>query len=139
MNTKAILAAFAGAVFSFLGGWVIFGMLLMDFYTANTATYEGLSKGPMPDLVFIFLSGLCSSFLLTVIYTKWANVETFSAGFTNGLIVYFFFAASMDLAMYAFYNLANMTLTIVDIIAQTVFGGVVGGIIGAVLGMGKKS
>jgi len=138
MNVKAYLAALVGAVFSFFAGWIIFGMLLMNFYTANTKVYEGLMRGPMPDLIFIFLSGLCSSFLLTIIFTKWAGVKTYSAGFTNGMIIYFLLAGTMDLSLYAFYNLANLTLTLVDIIAQTVFGGMVGGIIGLVLGIGNK-
>ena len=138
MNTKTLLAAFAGAVFSFLGGWVIFGMLLMDFYVANTTVYTGLMKEPMPDLAFIFLSGLAMSLLITFIYAKWAGVKTFGAGFTNGLIIYFLYASAYDLNVYGFMNLQSLTLTVTDIIAQTIFGGLVGGIIGAVLGMGKK-
>ena len=138
MNTKALLAALAGAVFAFLGGWIIFGILLMDFYQANTTSYEGLIKMPMPDLVYVFLSGLFSSVLIAFIYSKWANVKTFGAGFTNGMIIYFLMASWYDLSIYAFMNLQNLALTVVDIIAQTVFGGLIGGIIGAVLGMGKK-
>ncbi len=138
MTTKALLAALAGAVFSFLGGWLVFGMLLMDFYTANTTSYEGLMKLPMPDMIFIFLSGLFSSVLVAFIFSKWANVKTFGAGFTNGMIIYFLIAASFDTAMYSFYNLMNLTLVCVDIIVSTVFGGVLGGIVGVVLGMGKK-
>jgi hypothetical protein len=138
MNIKAYLAALAGAVFSFLGGWVIFGMLLMDFYMANTTSYEGLMKTPMPDLVFIFLSGLSASFLLTIIFTKWANVKTFGSGFTTGMTVYFFVIISFNLSMYGFYNLMNITLVFVDTLAQTIFGGLMGGIIGFILGTGKK-
>ena len=139
MNTKTILAALAGSVVSFLGGWVIFGMLLMDFYTANTTKYDGLMKEPMPDLLFIFLSGLALSSLVAYIYSKWANIKTFGAGFTNGLIIYFLYACAYDLNVYGFMNLQSLTLTLSDIIAQTIFGGLVGGIIGLVLGMGKKA
>jgi hypothetical protein len=139
MNTKAYLAALAGAVFSFLAGWAIFGILLADFYGSNTTQYEGLMKMPMPDLIFVFLSGLSGSFLLTIIYTKWANVKSFGDGFKNGLIVYFFYACAYDFSIYGFMNLQNLTLTLTDIIAQTIFGGAVGGIIGVVLGMGKKA
>lgn len=139
MNIKAYLAALAGAVFSFLGGWAIFGMVLMDFYVSNTTNYQGLMKTPMPDLVFIFLSGLALSFLITIIYAKWANIKTFSAGFTNGMLIYFLYACAYDLNVYGFMNLQSLKLTLVDIGAQTIFGGVVGGIIGAVLGTGKKN
>ena len=138
MNTKALLAALAGAVFSFLAGWVVFGMLLMDFYMSNTTQYEGLMKGEMPNLVLIFISGLSSSLLIAYIFSKWANVKTFGAGLMNGVIIYFFIVTSFDLSMYAFYNLMNVTLVCVDIVVGTIFGGLMGGVIGLVLGMGKK-
>lgn len=139
MNTKTYLAALAGAVFAFLGGWAFFGILLASVYSDNTQQYEGLMKTPMPDLPFIFISGLASSLLVTIIYAKWANVKTFGAGFTNGLLIYFLYACAYDFSVYGFMNLMNLKGTIIDILAQTVFGGVVGGIIGAVLGMGKKN
>lgn len=138
MNVKAYLAAIAGAIVSFLGGWLIFGMLLMDFYMANTTWYEGLMKTPMPDLIFLFLGGLSASFLLTIIFTKWARVSTFSGGFKNGALIYFFVIISFNLNMYGFYNLMNITLVFVDTLVQTVFGGLIGGIIGFILGTGKK-
>jgi hypothetical protein len=138
MNTKAYLAALAGAVFSFLGGWVFFGIVLTNVYSDNSQKYDGLMKTPMPDLPFIFISGLALSFLITIIYVKWANVKTFGEGFTNGLLIYFLYACAYDFNSYGFMNLLNLKGTIIDILAQTVFGGVVGGTIGAVLGMGKK-
>ena len=138
MSSKAIIAALVGAIFSFLAGWVVYGILLMDFYTANTIVYEGLAKGPMPDLVFIFISGLFNTLLVSVIFSKWAHVKTFKGGFINGMIIYFLITGSVDLGHYAFYNLMNLTLIIADIIVGTIFGGLVCGVIGAVLGMGKK-
>jgi hypothetical protein len=138
MTTKTILATLAGAVFNFLGGWVLFGILLIDFYMSNTSTYEGLMKGEMPDLVMIFISGIFSAYLIVYLLKRIGKENTFAAGFKHGLVVYFCIAAATDLSMYAFYNLMNMTATIVDILVQSVFGGVNGGIIALVLGSGKK-
>ena len=138
MTTKTILATLAGAVFNFLGGWVVFGILLMDFYTSNTATYEGLIKGEMPDLVMIFIAGIFSAYLIVYMLKRIGKENTFATGFKHGLVVYFCLAAATDLSLYAFYNLMNMTATITDILVQAVFGGVNGGIIALVLGSGKK-
>lgn len=67
MSQRALLAALAGAVTSFLAGWLIYGILLMDFYKANTIVYEGLMKEP-PVLWGIFVSGFCSSLLFSLIF-----------------------------------------------------------------------
>ena len=136
--TKTILATLAGSIFSFLGGWVVFGMLLLDFYNANTTSYEGLSKGEMPDLTFIFISGVFSAYIITYVLKRIGKEATFGDGFKHGLVIYVCVAAWHNLAMYSFYNLLTMTITLADIGIQGIFGGVTGGIIAIVLGMGKK-
>ncbi len=138
MNTKTLLATAAGALFNFLGGWVVFGMLLMSFYQANTKNYEGLVKGEMPDLPFIFMSGVFSSYLITYLLRRVGKDFNFASGFKHGLVVYFCMAAWVDLSIYSMYNLQNLTLMITDIFVQGAFGGVNGGIIALVLGSGKK-
>jgi len=139
MNTKTILATAAGAVINFLGGWVVFGMVLAGFYMSNTKTYEGLSKGEMPDLTFIFISGIFSAYLVTYLLRRAGSKEfTFAAGFKHGLVVYFCMAAWVNLSIYSFYNLMNLTLVFTDIFVQAIFGGVNGGIMALILGSGKK-
>lgn len=137
-TTKTVLATVAGAVFNFLGGWLVFGIVLANFYMSNTKTYEGLSKGDMPDLLFIFLSGIFSAYLVTYVLRKVGQGFSFATGFKHGFAVYFCMAAWANLAIYSFYNLQNLTLCFSDIIVQAIFGGVNGGIIALVLGSGKK-
>ena len=137
MNIRAYIAAIVGGIFNFLAGWATFGFLLVDFYMINTFHYEGLMKMPMPDLVFVFLSGLSLSFLMTIIFNRWAGVSTFRSGFRNGMILTFFYICAVDLGMFGFYNLMNISLIAVDIVVQTVFGGMMGGIIGWILGIKK--
>ena len=118
---------------------VVFGILLINFYQSNTTSYEGLMKGEMPDLTFIFISGIFNAYLVTYVLNRIGKENTFAHGFKNGLVVYFCMAAATDLSLYSFYNLMNMTGTLVDILVQAVFGGVNGGIIALVLGMGRKA
>ncbi|HCW06873.1 MAG TPA: hypothetical protein DGG95_05870 [Cytophagales bacterium] len=138
MNTKTILATIAGAVYNFLGGWVVFGMILMNFYKSNTMTYDGLTKGDMPDLAFIFISGIFSAYLVTYVVRKVDQGFSFGTGFKHGFTVYFCMAAWANISMYAFFNLTNMTLVVTDTIIQGIFGGINGGIIAMILGSGKK-
>lgn len=138
MTTKIILATAAGAIFNFLGGWVVFGIVLSNFYQANTKSYEGLMKGDMPDLPIIFISGIFSAYLVTYLLRKVSQELTFANGFKHGLVVYLCMAAWVNLSLYSFYNLMNMTVTITDIFVQGIFGGINGGIMALVLGSGKK-
>jgi len=139
MNTKTILATAVGAVFNFLGGWLVFGIVLANFYQSNTKTYEGLSKGEMPDLLFIFLSGIFTAYLVNYLLRKAGQGFSFATGFKHGFVVYFCTAAWVNLSLYAFYNLQNLTLTFSDIFVQAIFGGVNGGIMALVLGSGKSN
>lgn len=137
MNVRFFIAAIVGGIFKFLASWAILGFLLVDFYLINTFHYEGLTKEPMPDLIFLGLSALSFSFLMTIIFVRWAKVSTFNSGFRNGMILSFFYVCALDFGLYGFYNLMNLSLTGVDIVIQTVFGGIMGGIIGWVLGFRK--
>ncbi|GHN02089.1 hypothetical protein WSM22_35780 [Cytophagales bacterium WSM2-2] len=139
MNTKIILSTAAGAVFNFLGGWFVFGILLSNFYLANTKTYEGLSKAEMPDLPFIFLSGIFNAYLANFVIRKAGQGFSFATGFKFGLVVYLCMAAWVNFSVYAFYNLMNLTLVFTDIFVQAIFGGVTGGIMALVMGAGKKA
>jgi uncharacterized membrane protein len=133
-----IFAALAAAVTMFLLGWVLFGMLLMDFYKENSIHYEGLMK-EMPNIFLIFVSNLLFSFLLSFIYSKWANISTFGKGFTYGLLIGFLIMTAFDMYFLAGMNLFNGKLIIIDIILNTLMVGIAGGVAGLVLGLKKKT
>ena len=46
--------------------------------------------------------------------------------------------AGFDIGMYGFSTIFTLTLSIVDIIANTILGGIVGGVAGLILGLGNK-
>jgi hypothetical protein len=137
MNTKFIVAGLAGGVFAFLAGWLIYGILLMDFMMANTTMYDGLMKDP-PDMAFLVVSNLAWGFLFSYVYQKWANIQSFGAGFSGGLAISFFIITAFDTGIYAFYNLTNLTGTLIDIVVGTIWGGLTAGVVGFVLGYGRK-
>lgn len=138
MSTKAILAAVAGSVLAFLLGWVIYGMLLMDFFESNTTKYEGLMN-EMPNLLLIYINNLIWSLLLAFIYEKWAGVRSFGGGIKAGIIIGLPISLSFDLFILAGMNLFTPTLVVVDVLASTVMTALTGGLIGFILGTGKKA
>lgn len=133
MNTKTIVAVIVGAIASFLLGWVIWGILLMDFFEANTIQYEGMMYDE-PKLWAIFISNLASSALLGWILAK-TNTTGFGGGFMTGLIIFCLNSISIDMMFYSMMNwYSNFTVIIVDTIVNSLFGGVIGGIIALVRG-----
>ena len=138
MSTKAILAAVAAAVLAFLLGWVIYGMLLMDYFESNTTHYEGLMK-EMPNLYLIFVNNLIWGFLLSFIFYRWAGIKTIGGGIVGGIIIALPVSLSFDLFMIGGMNLFTPTLLVVDVLASTLIWALCGGLIGFILGTGKKA
>ncbi len=136
MNSKLLVAGLVSGIVGFLLGWVIYGMLLMDFMAAHTNVYAGLMKEP-PFIAGIFVSNLCWGILFAYIFQKWAKINDFAGGFSAGLIISFLITLSMDLYQYSFMNLGDSTMYLVDVVVGTLMGGVMGGAAGMVLGKGK--
>ena len=138
MDKKIIIAALLGSVVSFLLGWLVYGILLMDFYSSHMNYYHGLMKDP-PNLAAIFAGGLAMSFLIAYIYRKWSGTTSFATGFMNGLIIGFLVSLSFNLYMYASMDLYARRVIVVGVITGTLFNAVLGGVIGWYLGMGNKN
>ncbi|MCX6235701.1 MAG: hypothetical protein NT175_13445 [Bacteroidetes bacterium] len=137
MNTRLIIATLVGGIVSFFLGWLIFGVLLMNYYEANTTQYAGLMR-EMPNIILMIIANLANAFLLAFIFQRWAGIKTIVKGLLGGMLVTFLIILSMDFYLLACMNLYTPTSIIVDIIVNTAFGGIIGGIIGWVLGFQKK-
>jgi hypothetical protein len=137
MNTKVLIATIVGAVAAFLFGWIVFGLLLDDFYKSNTPVYEGLMKNP-PNLILIFLSNLVNAFLLAYIFNRWAGIRTAGEGAQAGFIIFAITSLAFDLMMYATMNMLTPLVMVVDVVGSGAFGAVIGAVVALVLGSGKK-
>ena len=137
MKTKDVLAILAVTVVGFFIGWLIFGILLADFYKSHTIEYAGLMKDP-PNLIAIAVSNLFLGILYVYIFSTWAGIKTFLGGVYAGIIITFLIMTSFDLFMWASMNLFSRSLIVVDVIANTVLGGLMGGVAGLILGLGKE-
>lgn len=136
MKTNVILAVIAATFIGFLLGWLIFGVMLESFYKANMTSYSGLAKDP-PSFVAIFFSNLFWGILIVLIFEKWAGIKTFGQGFLWGAVLLFLMIAGFDVLMYGLMNLFSFQLVVVDVIGNTILGGLIGGATGLILGMGK--
>lgn len=132
---KRILATLAGFVVFFLLGWLFYGILLMDFNAANSGTASGVMREET-EMVWwaLILGNLFQAYLIVYIFGKWANITTFSGGFSAGLIIGLILGFAVNLSWYGTMNITNLTAALVDPFVSGVMMAITGGVIGWVLG-----
>lgn len=141
MNTqKFLISGIAGGIVAFLGGWLIYGILLMDFMMANAGTATNVMRADM-DMIWwaLIVGNIFFGLILSYVYNKWANISSLAAGLTAGATIGFFVIAGFDLVMYATSNVMSLKGTLVDIAAGTVLWALTGAAVGWTNGMGKKA
>jgi uncharacterized membrane protein len=138
MDTKKlVVGTLAGGVAYFVLGFIIYAILMEDFFAAHTV--KGIMKSETEMKYYPMVAGnLAHAALLSFIFLKWANIKTFSGGLQAGAIIGFFMAAGFDLITYDTAKIMSIIGTLTDIVVYTIMTGLVGGVVGAVLGMGNK-
>jgi hypothetical protein len=136
MNGKLILSGITSAVVGFLSGWLIYGVILMDYMKNAMMQYDGLMKDP-PVIWAIFLANLVTGMLYGWLYNI-MKVHNFIQGLLYGLVISVLVTTSFDLYFFASMNLyISVTPMILDIFVSTLIGGLMGGVAAIILGMGK--
>jgi hypothetical protein len=128
MNTKTLLGALIAGIVSFLLGWVIFGILMMDYYTANMVQYTGLFKNP-PEVWVIAIANIAWGLVYALIFNM-GNVRTAPKGFSTGLTLSLLIVLGFNLMMYAQFNLYNTKILAIDLILNAALGGITGAVLG---------
>jgi hypothetical protein len=134
---KILLGGIAGGVVFFLLGWIVYGVLLMDF---TTASYNQCATRPMQDMIWwaLVLSNLAFGFLLSIVF-GWSNTTGIMAGAKVAAIMGVLLSLSVDLSSYAMSSIySNLAIVVVDIIAFTIMSSVAGIVVAWVMSMGKK-
>lgn len=140
MNTsKFLMGTLAGGVAFFFLGFLGYAVIFDSFLQAHAGSATGVHK-EVEDMAWwaLILGNLLHGALFAYIYLKWANIKTFGAGFSGGIVVGFFVSLGMDFVFYATSNMMDLTGAIADGIIYTVICGLAGGIVGLTLGMGKE-
>lgn len=140
MNSKKFLiGTLVGGISFFLIGYLFYGVALTGFFTKHSTAPAGSMKA-MNEILWwaLILGNLAEAALLTWIFQRIGSIQSFSRGFSTGIVIGFFLGLSFDLIRYATGNNVDLTATLADVAVEAVMNGIVGGIIGAVLGMGTK-
>lgn len=132
---KILRGTVFGGIAYFLMGWLVWGMLLMDFYTAN---FNQCSSRPDMEMIWwaMIVSNLTLALLLTL-FLKWSGAKGVVDGLKTGALFGFLYSFGLDLgfhSMTTMYN--NYTAIIVDVVVNTLVMAVLGLVI--VLLWGKE-
>jgi len=84
MNTKVLLAALAGAVTTFLTGWLIYGIALKGFFEGQMVESAKGVMRPEVGMLHIFLGCLSWALLFALVFSRWAIITTFKTGAIAG-------------------------------------------------------
>jgi hypothetical protein len=135
MNMKILRGTVFGGIVYFLLGWLVYGILFMDFFSANMNQCANKPDGDMAWWAMI-VSNLAAALLLTLIL-NWSRAKGIVDGLKTGAIFGFLFALSIDLSFWSMTTMySNFGSLVVDLVVSTFVLAVVGMII--VLLWGKE-
>lgn len=131
---KLFMGGIVGGILFFLLGWLIYGMLLMDFMNNHTGAAGNVSRTE-PDFLYLAIGNLAMGFLLAYIFVK-GNVNSMANGFITGGIVGLLIAVGYDCMIYATTTVISKTAMAADVAVSTVMTAVAGAVVAMVMGMG---
>ncbi len=137
---KLILGTLAGGIVYFLLGYLVYAMLMADFFASHSSAGAIALMKSEEEMKFypLAMGNLAHAALLAYVFLKWANIKSFGEGLMGGAVIGLLMAAGFDLIMYDTMKMMSITGICVDIIVYTIMTAVTGGVVGAVLGMGNK-
>ncbi len=132
---KILRGTIFGGVFYFLLGWLVYGILLMDFF--STGMNQCLNR-PEGDMVWwaIIVSNLAAAMLLTLVL-KWSGAKGFIDGLKTGATLGFLYALIVNMSFLSMTTMFNNYGTLVaDLIVSSLVFALTGMVI--VLLWGKE-
>ena len=128
---KLFIGGIVGGVVFFLLGWVVYGILLKDFFHHNPG-YMGVIERKEPSFLYLVAGQVFYGFLFAYILLK-ANVSSVGSGLVTGAVVGLLMAASIDFTMYGTTWIMSKKAILGDVAAATIMSAIAGAAIAAVV------
>jgi len=138
MDTKILRGTLFGGIAYFLLGWLVYGILLMDFSMSN---FNQCMNRPMDDMVWwaLIVSNMVYALLITLIL-KWSGVASVIDGLRTAALIGLLFSLSIDLSFYSMTSYFNsIGGMLADIVASTFMTTVTGAVIVLLWGKDKAN
>lgn len=134
MNTKCLVASLAGAVVLFVGGYVLYELVLGGLLEANMGTATGVMK-ESPDFLWLAVGQLASGGVLAMVL-GWAGATDAAGGAKAGAKVGALLSVAFGFVMLGTMNISTLTWAVVDVVVAAVLWGAAGAVVGIMLGRG---
>lgn len=134
MNTKCLIASIAGAVVLFVGGYVLYELLLGGFFEANMGSATGVIK-ESPNFLWIAVGQLASGGVLATVL-GWKGATDVAGGARAGAKLGALIATAFGFVMLGAMNTSTLASVVVDIVVSAVLWGAAGAVVGMMLGRG---
>jgi hypothetical protein len=118
---------FGGIAYFFLG-WIIYGMLLMDFFSSGTNTCLNRPDGEMVWWSMI-VSNLLTALFLTL-FLHWSKASVITDGLKTGAIFGALFTGSMA---FSFWSMTTMYSGLTTLLAEILVSAALYAIVGMVI------
>jgi hypothetical protein len=132
MNKNTIIATIVGAVLLFVLGYVIWGMLLVDFFAANAGTATNVAR-ETPVMWAQILGCVLYGAAITLAIQGKGETADVMAGLTTGAIVGLLIWGTADFTLFSINHVNNLTATIADVVLEVVRGGITGAVVALTL------
>ncbi len=127
-----LLSTLAAAIWAYLGGYLLWGMLTVDYFNDHLGSATGVMR-ELPDMVHLIIGCIIVAFAFSTIYGKWASAAYGAAsGFAFGFWIAVLIGLGEGLVNYATTNISDITATLVNVLITIVFYGIMGLIVGLI-------
>ena len=125
---KILRGTLFGGIAYFLIGWLVYGVLLYNFFSPMTNTCANRPDGEMVWWAMI-LSNLLIALFLTL-FLKWSGARSVIDGLKTGALFGALFTASIDLSLYSMTTMYN---SLVPVVLETLASAVVMAAVGMII------
>lgn len=137
-TNKILMAGIVAGIVAFFLGWVIYGMLMMDFYATNVGTATGVMRAESEMVWWALIAGnLAMGLLYAYIFGRWAGISNAATGAQAGGMIGLLIGCAYNLTFYGTSNMMNLTGALVDIVVTAVIAAIVGAVAAWMLGRGN--
>ena len=142
MLVRLLVAGILGSIVSMIVGWLLWGMLLANYFASTLSETGKTVMSPQPRIVPLIAAQFAFGFFYAFIFVRWAKVRSIASGVFSGAVIGFFLALTMDLmsdaSMINMHVGANTPVMLVDIACAIVLGACIGAGEGLVLSLMSK-
>jgi hypothetical protein len=136
MNTKTLISGLAGGIVLFFAGYLIYGVLMANYFKADMPSYPGLLKEPM-EIWPIALGNIFWGIVLAWIL-NFGGVVSAGRGASTAALIFFLISLGYSFVSYGQMNLYSIQGIFAEAVCMAVMTAIGGAVIGWILGRPSK-